>query len=284
MPQGDPRRVAGPESSNDYRAFASQKKTQGKKSTNGKELHIKEILKRSDGRDSPDKHRPLFLDVGVIGHASGSAYVEQGSTKVICAVYGPREIPRRSDFSMKSGVLACKIEHAPFSRPQRVGRWRQEAAESESRDVSGTIKEALEATVCMHLYPKTQIDVFITVLENDGCVVAAALTCASLALANASVQMFDLTIGASIKRVVDSTSYRYTDPTLEEESMIGPDGSSCLTIGYQPSSEQISCLLHEGWIDKATMSEDIDYLTGLCNNLLPNLQKCLVNSIQKDET
>ena len=34
------------------------------------------------------------LDVGVIGHASGSAYVEQGSTKVICAVYGPREIPR----------------------------------------------------------------------------------------------------------------------------------------------------------------------------------------------
>ena len=54
MPQGDPRRVAGPESSKDYRAYAVQKKSQGKKN-HGKELH----MKRSDGRDSPDKHRSL---------------------------------------------------------------------------------------------------------------------------------------------------------------------------------------------------------------------------------
>ena len=54
MPQGDPRRVAGPESSKDYRAYAVQRKTQGKKN-DGKELH----MKRSDGRDSPDNHRSL---------------------------------------------------------------------------------------------------------------------------------------------------------------------------------------------------------------------------------
>ena len=54
MPQGDPRRVAGPESSKDYRAYAVQKKSQGKKN-HGKELQ----MKRSDGRDSPDKHRSL---------------------------------------------------------------------------------------------------------------------------------------------------------------------------------------------------------------------------------
>ena len=91
------------------------------------------------------------LDVGVIGQASGSAYVEQGNTKVICGVYGPREIPRRSDFSMKSGILACKLEQAPFSNPKRVGRSRQqqEAQESEAREISSSIKEALEATVCM---------------------------------------------------------------------------------------------------------------------------------------
>ena len=45
------------------------------------------------------------------------------------------------------------------------------------------------------------------------------------------------------KRVVDSSSYRYTDPTLEEESMIGPEGSSCLTLGFQPSSEQVIPIL-----------------------------------------
>ena len=62
--------------------------------------------KRQDGR-SKDDHRPIFLRTGVISQARGSAYVEQGNTKVMCGVYGPREIPRRSDFSMK-GVLSCR--------------------------------------------------------------------------------------------------------------------------------------------------------------------------------
>lgn len=39
------------------------------------------------------------------------------------------------------------------------------------------------------------------VMENDGSAFAAALTCASLALASASIPMYDIVIGAS---VVDS--------------------------------------------------------------------------------
>ena len=61
---------------------------------------------RQDGR-SKDEHRLIFLKTGVISQARGSAYVEQGKTKVMCGVYGPREIPRRSDFSM-NGVLSCR--------------------------------------------------------------------------------------------------------------------------------------------------------------------------------
>ena len=35
------------------------------------------------------------------------------------------------------------------------------------------------------------------VLENSGSAVAASLTCASLALADASIPMYDLVVGAS---------------------------------------------------------------------------------------
>ena len=35
------------------------------------------------------------MKTGVISQAKGSAYLEQGSTKVVCGVYGQREIPRR---------------------------------------------------------------------------------------------------------------------------------------------------------------------------------------------
>ena len=49
-----------------------------------------------------------------------------------------------------------------------------------------------------HLYPKSQIDVYVTILEDDGCTLACALTVAGLALADAGIQMFDLLVGASL--------------------------------------------------------------------------------------
>ena len=51
-----------------------------------------------------------------------------------------------------------------------------------------------------HLYPKSQIDVFITVLEDDGSSLAAAITCAGLAVADAAIDMFDVIVGASLVR------------------------------------------------------------------------------------
>ena len=74
------------------------------------------VDKRQDGR-SKDEHRLIFMKTGVISQARGSAYVEQGQTKVMCGVYGPREIPRRSDFSM-NGVLSCRYVYLNiFRRP-----------------------------------------------------------------------------------------------------------------------------------------------------------------------
>ena len=52
-----------------------------------------------------------------------------------------------------------------------------------------------------HLYPKSQIDIYITILEDDGCILAAALTVAGLALVDASIQVFDTLVGASLVRL-----------------------------------------------------------------------------------
>ena len=40
--------------------------------------------------------------------------MESGRGKVLCAVFGPRDIPRRSDFSMR-GVLFCSVTKAEFA-------------------------------------------------------------------------------------------------------------------------------------------------------------------------
>jgi exosome complex component MTR3 len=55
-----------------------------------------------------------------------------------------------------------------------------------------------------HLYPKSQIDVHVIVLEDAGSVLAAALTCAGLALADASIHMFDVIVGASSVKLIDN--------------------------------------------------------------------------------
>ena len=87
------------------------------------------------------------MNTGIISKAQGSAYIEQGQTKAICAVYGPREIPRKSDFSMK-GILNCFFERTPFARKKRRAPGPQ-GQDGEEDEVSKNLSEALEATVCM---------------------------------------------------------------------------------------------------------------------------------------
>ena len=49
-----------------------------------------------------------------------------------------------------------------------------------------------------HEFPKSSVDVFVHVLEDDGGALAAAITAASAALADASVPMYDLVTAAAL--------------------------------------------------------------------------------------
>ncbi|XP_023348880.1 exosome complex component MTR3-like [Eurytemora carolleeae] len=99
----DSKRFTGPQDSVDYRLFSQQTNFQTKRI----------------GRTN-DEQRKVYLKTGIISQAKGSAYLELGDTKVMVGVYGPREIPKRSDFSMK-GVLSCEFKFAPFACKTRRG-------------------------------------------------------------------------------------------------------------------------------------------------------------------
>ena len=213
------------------------------------------------------------LNTGIVSKAQGSAYIEQGQTKAICAVYGPREIPRKSDFSMK-GILNCTFERTPFARTRRQASGPQNL-DADEEEVSKTLSEALQATVCMHLYPKSQIDVYVTILEDDGSALASSITVASLALADAAVQMFDTVVGISLKRLNDRV---LIDPTKAEEEKIG-EGQ--ITIGYQPSLEQVSLMTSEGHMSKEHLIKDLKLLAKQSSELVRQLQICLVQSVKE---
>jgi exosome complex component MTR3 len=94
------------------------------------------------------------LKTGIISQAKGSAYIEQGNTKLVCGVYGPREVQKKSDFSL-NGQLFCEFKFAPFSCQKRRGHQQ----DNEELVLSGLLREALEAAVCL-VIPSQHFPIF----------------------------------------------------------------------------------------------------------------------------
>jgi exosome complex component RRP41 len=88
---------------------------------------------RQDGRKS-DQIRNISCRLGVYAQADGSAYLEQGNTKVngglsctmfdsviqvLAAVYGPHEAKQRSRIIEDHCLINCQYSMATFSTPDR---------------------------------------------------------------------------------------------------------------------------------------------------------------------
>ena len=70
--------------------------------------------------------------------------------------------------------------------------------------MSGQMLAALEAAVLLHTFPKSNVDVYCLILESGGSDLAVCISAASLALADAGIEMSDLVSACS---VVSECSY-----------------------------------------------------------------------------
>jgi exosome complex component MTR3 len=234
--------------------------------------------KRHDGRTC-EQTRPIFANVGVVSQARGSAYIEIGRTKVLCAVYGPREVKYRDEFSL-IGQLSCELKFATFS-----GRLRRSHQQDENeKEASVIVKEALEPAVRLDKFPKARIDVFLMVLEDDGCALATAISCASLALSDAAVEMFDLVVGSTLRQFADT---RLVDPNSQEEykpceSDSSPNNAS-VTVGFLPSLNQVSSIVQTGKLGLDATKLCVRQCIDVCQSVYPVLRQCLIKAIDQQQ-
>jgi exosome complex component RRP41 len=154
---------------------------------------------RLDGRKA-DELRPLKLEVGVLPNADGSAYIEHGKNKILVGVFGPREMHPKHLSQSDRMVLRCRYHMAPFSVQER----KSPAPSRREVELSKVIREALEPSVFVDLYPRVGIDVFVEVLQADGGTRCAAITAASLAIADAGIPMRDLVVACAAGKVNDT--------------------------------------------------------------------------------
>ncbi len=151
---------------------------------------------RVDGR-RPDELRPVTMEVGILKNADGSAYVQQGNTKVIAAVYGPREIHPKHLTLPDRAILRTRYHMVPYSTDER----KSPAPTRREIELSKVIREALESVIFVELYPRTTIDVFIEVIQADAGTRTAGIMAASLALADAGIPMRDLVAAVAVGKV-----------------------------------------------------------------------------------
>ena len=103
---------------------------------------------------------PLKCRLGVFGQADGSAYLEQGATKVLAAVYGPREPRQRGGAETSEVKVNCQYSMAVFSTSERKKRPR---GDRKSQEMSQHLRQTFEAAIKTELYPRSQIDIFVEV-------------------------------------------------------------------------------------------------------------------------
>ncbi|MDE1853426.1 MAG: exosome complex exonuclease Rrp41 [Thaumarchaeota archaeon] len=190
--------------------------------------------KRLDGRKW-DELRPISLQVGLMKNADGSAYIEWGKNKIMAAVYGPKEVHPKHQVLPDRALLRCRYHMAPFSVDER----KNPAPSRREIEISKVTREALVPAVIVEDYPRTAIEVWIEVLQSDGGSRVAGITAASLALADAGINMRDLVVGCSCGLIGDQV-VSDLDDTEDKE------GNGDMPVAIMPNLGQVTLLQVDG--------------------------------------
>ncbi|KAF4008441.1 hypothetical protein G4228_020177 [Cervus hanglu yarkandensis] len=198
----------------------------------------------------------------------------EGGPQVLCAELGPRQAeggerggcPARAGCEAPaalSGRLLCDFRRAPFSGRRRLVA----PGGGEERELALALQEALEPAVRLGRYPRAQLEVSALLLGDGGSALAAPLTAAALALADACVEMYDLVVGCGLSCA--------PGPALLEEER----AAAGLTVALMPVLKQVAGLLGSGeggptesWAEAVPLGFEG------CQRLHPVFQQCLVRA------
>jgi ribonuclease PH len=216
--------------------------------------------------------REICCDTGVISGASGSAYLSFGETKVYCSVFGPRANQRGavSGPFADSALLECDVRIAASDSHIL-------SSSSEPR-MAQQLRDSLAPSIRLSCYPKTVISIYAVIIQSAGGELAAIISCASLALADASIEMNDFvcatTIGMSKSSEGngDSKSIIIVDPCTAEYSNL----AAVLTLSSMVSyGSVLTHLSVEGFLSTSDFAQLISLAKSGCSYLRSILFDCM---------
>jgi exosome complex component MTR3 len=247
----------------------------------------------------------------LVSSANGSAFFEleaptrqaksllplTSTIKLSCAVHGPKPLARNANFSPNL-QLTASVKFAPFATKARRGYLR----DSTERDLGIHLENALRGVIIQDRWPKSAIDVSITILEAEDTgdatglqetglqnigllnILAGCITVASAALMDARIDCLDLMTGgvaASVSMPGGAVAH-VLDPTAMEHEHIH---SACV-VGYLPSRDEIT----EAWIagaltcngEVSSFDKVLDHAIGAARAIQTVLKEVAVESASRN--
>ncbi|MEW6528697.1 MAG: exosome complex exonuclease Rrp41 [Candidatus Micrarchaeota archaeon] len=229
--------------------------------------------KRIDGRTADDL-RPLKIEIGVLNEADGSAYVKWGGNKIIAGVFGPRECIPKHEANPYKALVKCRYTMSPFASKDEHGR---SGPNRRSIEISKVIREVFENVVVAELYPMTQIDIFIDVLQADGGTRVSAITAAAAALADAGIPIKDMVCGIAVGKVGGKI---VLDLGKEEDNF----GESDVPMAISHRNKEILLLQMDGLLTKEEFSTAIDKALNASEKIHAIQTDAIIRRYEKLET
>ncbi|GAA5876889.1 hypothetical protein JCM1840_002693 [Sporobolomyces johnsonii] len=150
--------------------------------------------------------------------ADGYALVSHGLTTVSSSVFGPREQLRTGPWSgnpqggsanaggaQKGDRAQVNVEVGVAAWGERVGAGgaseggvRKGGKDRRAVELAAAVKNTFEPVLLLHLYPRSSIDIYLQVLENDGAVLQAVINATTLALISAGLPLSDYVCALSL--------------------------------------------------------------------------------------
>lgn len=235
---------------------------------------------RVDGRKA-NELRKINCKLGIFEQADGSAYLEMGHTNVLAAVFGPHEVSRGHGSKVKSASLHdkayinCQYSQATFST---IERKRKPRTDIRSLELTNNIREIFDNVILTNLFPNSQIDIFLEVLQSDGSNMSACINAATLALIHAGIPIKDFVVSCSATLIDDKT---LIDVSHFEEST---SNLPVLTLSMLPKSKQIVSMESFGRVPLNLIEKIIDSAVIGCEEIHQISKTIVLDYITPDET
>jgi exosome complex component RRP41 len=225
--------------------------------------------KRLDGR-RPDEMRPVTIEAGVLTRANGSAYLEWGGNKVIAGVYGPREaIPRHSQDPTKA-VVKFRYSMAPFSVDDR----KRPGPDRRSTEIGKVASEAFANVIVLEEFPRAQVDVIVEILEAAAGTRCAAITAASVALADAGIPMKGMVAACAAGKAGGMVCLDLNQPEDNH-------GEADLPVAVNMTTGEIVLLQMDGHLAADEFETALDYAIKGCKDLYEVQKQALLTRYQR---